>query len=234
MAFVLSATASETLAHEIVGVQSYYACHRTQADAFIRSPNPGSANHDYPLVVLDALGRPTGEHIVVITMQNSSDFDARVTSLGFAWAGESHDFELVQLARSYNQLTTSVGGVRSGTIGPSDYTVLRSVVGPSSLGDVEFSIRNDVHGVPGFPHTTLDFALVTGNTFSGGKPTDGLAKDGVRHEIAFKGAFPVAVAAAHIEELLNDAYLRFRSVGPTGDESDTGIFVNLLPRVSCP
>ena len=74
-----------TAAHEIVGVQSYYRCQLTQARAFIRSPNPGPTNHDYPLVVVDGNGQPTGEYLVVMTLQNQSDFDARVTAVGFAW-----------------------------------------------------------------------------------------------------------------------------------------------------
>lgn len=234
VAFVAWSAGHEALAHEITGVQSYYACHASQATAFVRSPNPGSGNQDYPLVVLDERGRPTGEHIVVITLQNSSDFDARVTSLGFAWTGESGDFQLVQLGRTYNQLTNSTAGGRRGSAGPADYTVMRSIVSPSPIGDVEFAIRNDVHGVPGFPHTTLDFALVTGQTFSGGKPSDGLANDRLRHEIAFKGVLPKTVAASHIEDLLNDAYVRFRLVGSTGDGSDTGIFKSQLPPISCP
>ena len=225
----------DSLAHEVVGVQSYYTCRPTLARAFLRSPNPGAGNQDYPLAVLDASGNPTGEHIVVISVQNSSDFDARVTAVGFAWPEAAGAFELVRLHRRYNELTTNNAGVRAGTIGPNDYTVVPSFVITQSPGDVELSVRQDVHGVPGFPHTTLAFALVTGNTFSGGQPGAGLAPDAVRHELAFKGVLPTGVTGLlDIEGLLNDSYVRFRQVGWDGEGSETGIWRNLLPPVSCP
>jgi len=233
VALTLVCASTESLAHEVLGVQSYYSCQPTVARAFLRSPNPGTGNRDYPLVVIDANGDPTGEYIVVITLQNQSDFDARMTAVGFAWA-EASGFELVQLNRAYNELTTNVSGTRTGTIGPHDYAVAPSFTISQSQGNVEFSIREDIRGVPGFPHTALSFALVTGNTFSGGKPDDGLATDVIRHQIAIKGVLPIATGLSQIEELLNAAYVRFRQVGWNGEGSDTGIWRNLLPPVSCP
>ena len=105
VALILSGTGTESLAHEIAGVQSYYACKPTLARAFLRSPNPGAGREDYPLRVLDTNGTPTGEHIVVITVENASAFDARVTAAGFTWPFETGPIELVQLNRSYNELT---------------------------------------------------------------------------------------------------------------------------------
>lgn len=224
---------SQSAAHEIVGVQSYYRCQPTLARAFIRSPNPGSTNHDYPLVVVDANGRPTGEYMVVITLQNQSDFDARVTAVGFDWP-EGAGFELVQLFRSYNQLTTNNNGTRTGVVGPNDYAAIPSLTIPQAQGDVALSIREDTVGVPGFARTALSVALVTGNTFAGGRPGDGLAVDGDRHQVAFKGVLPAATGLSPIETLLDDAYVRFRQVGLDGDGSETGVLRTLLPSVSCP
>jgi hypothetical protein len=99
---------------------------------------------------------------------------------------------------------------------------------------VEFSVRLSVRGVPGFPHTSLDFALVTGNTFSGGEPEAGLANDNTRHQIAFKTTLPNGSGLPLIETLLNDSYVRFRHVGLDAEGSETGIWRNLLPAVSCP
>lgn len=226
------AAAGDSLAHEIVGVTSYSACRRTQATAFLRSPNPGALNQDHPLQVVDAAGTPTGEHIVVLSVQNASDFDARVTAMGFAWGGQAGGFELVELFRTYNQLTINNGGVRRGTIGPLDYRVVPSVTIPQSPS-VVLSIRHGIHGVPAFPHTSLTMALVTGNTFAGGEPRAGLGNDGLRHVIAFKGILP-AGGADHIETLLDDSYVRFRQVGVDGEGSETGILLKHLPSISCP
>ncbi len=230
VALVVSSTAGPASAHEIVGVQSYYTCQFTQARAFLRSPNPGSTNQDFPLVVVDAAGQPTGEEIVVITVENASTFDGRVTAVGFAWGPDATGFELVQLNRTYNDLTTSIGGVRRGTIGPADYAEVASVNFSQAQGTVAFRIRQDVNGVPGFPHTWLSAAMVTGNTFSGGRPSDGLANDGTRHVVAIKGVVPAGV---NIEQLLNDAYVRFRQVGLNEDGSETGVYRVSLPPVQC-
>lgn len=234
VALILSGTGTESLAHEIAGVQSYYACKPTLARAFLRSPNPGAGREDYPLRVLDTNGTPTGEHIVVITVENASAFDARVTAAGFTWPFETGPIELVQLNRSYNELTLDDKGVRTGSVRPEDYAVVPAIAISQSHGDVEFSIRQDVHGVPGFPHTLLNFALVTGNTFAGGKPGDGLATDAVRHVIAVKVMAQNVSGLPNIEALLDSAYVRFRQVGFDGDGSETGIWRNLLPTVSCP
>ena len=226
-------TAAPSFAHELVGVQSYQGCQLTQARAFLRSPNPGTGRQDFPLVVLNSAGNPTGEFLIVITVQNSSDFDARVTALGFDWPGNAGKFELVQLHRTYNALTTDNAGVRTGTIRPEDYTVVPSIAVTQAQGDVQFALRDNVRGVPGFPGASLDVALVTGNTFSGGKPSDGLATDAFRYQLAFKGVLPAGSRDDDIEVLLNDSFVRFRNVGPVGDGSETGIWRNLLAPLSC-
>ena len=234
MAFVGLGTGGTSLAHEVVGVQSYYACQLTRARAFLRSPNPGAGNRDYPLAVVDPAGSPTGEHIVVITIQNASDFDARLTALGFAWSSDGGSFDLVQLYRGYNDLTANNAGVRTGTIAPNDYAVV-SAFTLVQAPNVELSVRPGIQGVPGFPDTNLSFALATGNTFSGGRPTGGLATDGTRHQIAFKGVLPAgANGSPDIEELLNRSYVRFRQVGADSDGAETGIWRNLLPPATCP
>ena len=237
VSLVVSVAAVTAAGHEIVGVQSYYTCQANFARAFLRSPSPGAGNVDYPLVVVDAGGNPTGEHLMVMTIQNASSFDARVTAIGFSFPGDLEGYELVQLHKSYNDLTTNAGGVRTGTAGPGDYTELESVSIRQSHGDVQFSIREDIHGVPGFPHTGLDFALVTGKTFAGGKPGEGLAADSIRHLVATKGFLPVDPDTGNlleIEGLLNYSYARFRQVGPSGDGNETGVWRNLLPPISCP
>lgn len=232
-ASIVLAGGAGLLAHEIVGVQSYSACAAGQARAFLRSPNPGTGNRDFPLVVRDEGSDPTGEHIVVMTLQNSSTFDARVTAVGFAWAGEVGGFELVQLSQSYNDLTTNDAGVRTGSAHPGDFAVVPAIAIAQAHGDVTFSVRQGVHGVPDFPNTILSFALVTGNTFSGGQPEDGLATDTSRHQIAVKGVLPTGGGPLDIEELLNDVYVRFRRVGQSGEGSETGIWRNLLPIIAC-
>jgi len=237
VSLVVSVAAATAAGHEIVGVQSYYTCQANLARAFLRSPNPGAGNVDYPLVVVDAGGNPTGEDIMVMTIQNASSFDARVTSIGFDFPGDLGGYEFVQLHKSYNDLTTNAGGVRTGTAGPGDYTELESVSIGQSHGDVRFSIREDIHGVPGFPHTGLDFALATGKTFAGGRPGEGLATDSIRHLVAVKGFLPAdpdTGSLLEIEGLLNSSYVRFRQVGPNGDDNETGIWRNLLPPISCP
>lgn len=231
IAVAIASTGRPLLAHEIIGVQSYYTCQLAQARAFLRSPNPGAANQDFPLTVIDAGGQPTGEQIVVFTLENASTFDGRVTAVGFAWGPDAAGLELVRLNRAYNDLTTSVGGIRRGTIGPADYAPVASVGFSQPQGIVEFTVRQDVNGVPGFPHTRLSAAIVTGKTFSGGQPSDGLATDSIRHLVAMKGVVP---AGLHIEQLLNDAYVRFRQVGANEDGSETGVYRNLLPPILCP
>jgi hypothetical protein len=233
VALTLLSGGRQAAAHEIVGVQSYNRCQPTLARAFLRSPNPGTGNRDYPLVVIDASGDPTGEYVVVMTLQNQSDFDARATAVGFAWPEPASRFDLIQLYRPYNELTTNTNGTRTGAIGPNDYAVVPSFTISQSQNDMAFSTDRNVHGVPGFPHTVLSFALVTGRTFSGGNPNEGLASDAVRHQIAFKGMLSTGAGLPQIEDLLNDAYVRFRRVGVDGEGSETGIWRNLLPPISC-
>lgn len=98
--------------------------------------------------------------------------------------------------------------------------------------DTEFRLENEVAHVPYFPHTILDFALLTGRTFPSGNPHDGLAPSATPTRFCVSGPFPRDADGQFtpIETLLNYSYVRFKQVGPDGALDDVGIWEQLLAR----
>jgi hypothetical protein len=76
--------------------------------------------------------------------------------------------------------------------------------------DGNFRLIEQVHNVPGMPDVTLDFALVTGRTFPGGRPADGLAPSTVLTTFCVSGPFDQNTA---IERLLDRGVLRLKEEG---------------------
>ena len=96
--------------------------------------------------------------------------------------------------------------------------------------DSEFRLENEVAHVPDFPHTILDFALLTGKTFPGGNPHDGLAPSATPTKFCVSGPFPRDADGqfTQIETLLNYSFVRFKQVGPDSSLDDVGIWERLL------
>ena len=106
---------------------------------------------------------------------------------------------------------------------PGDLTGF-ALVSPVGTG---FELENEVGQIPGFPHVTLDFALLSGRTFASGNPADGLAPGSAPTQFCVSGPFPRdpsdPTLFLSIENLLNYSFVRFKHVGPEGDFADVGI-----------
>jgi hypothetical protein len=89
--------------------------------------------------------------------------------------------------------------------------------------DGAFRLIEDVARVPELPGVALDFALVTGRTFGGGRPEDGLAPSSTLTTFCVSGPFPQDVP---IEPLLDRGVLRFQRVGADGELGDVAVWVN--------
>lgn len=87
--------------------------------------------------------------------------------------------------------------------------------------DSDFHLIEQVSQVPGLPDATLDFALVTGRTFGGGRPNKGLAPSQTLTTFCVSGPFPQNVP---IERLLDRGVLRLQRVGGDGELSDVAVW----------
>ncbi|MCL6482353.1 MAG: hypothetical protein K6U02_11570 [Firmicutes bacterium] len=93
--------------------------------------------------------------------------------------------------------------------------------------DIGFELSEDPGTVPGFPGVVLDFALVTGRNFAGGRPNLGLPPSNTPTTFCVMGPFDPNLS---IEKLLDNVYIRFQRVGTTGELSDVGIWDKRLPQ----
>lgn len=89
--------------------------------------------------------------------------------------------------------------------------------------DGDFQLIEQVSNVPGLPDVTLDFALVTGRTFGGGRPNAGLPPSSTLTTFCVSGPFPQAMP---IERILDLGVLRFQRVGADGESGDIGVWEN--------
>ena len=80
-----------------------------------------------------------------------------------------------------------------------------------------FRLIEQVTNVPELPDVTLDFALVTGRTFGGGNPHNGLAPSGALTTFCVSGPFDQQLP---IETMLDRGVVRFQSVGQDGEAGD--------------
>jgi hypothetical protein len=87
----------------------------------------------------------------------------------------------------------------------------------------DFHLIEGVTQVPGLPDVTLDFALVTGRTFAGGRPNAGLAPGSTLTTFCVSGPFSQDIG---IERLLDRGVLRVQRVGADGELSDVAIWEN--------
>ena len=87
--------------------------------------------------------------------------------------------------------------------------------------DSDFRLIEQVSHVPGLPDATLDFALVTGRTFGGGRPNSGLPPSPTLTTFCVSGPFPPNVP---IERLLDHGVLRLQRVGADGELGDVAVW----------
>lgn len=73
---------------------------------------------------------------------------------------------------------------------------------------------------PGFPGATMDFAVVTGTHFAGGRSKNGIYADEGAVRICVSGPFPFTP----IETLLNGVFVGFRGDDPTTSGFDIGVW----------
>ena len=131
------------------------------------------------------------------TIVNTSQFDARITGIGF---------------------DLPPGGNAS----PSGLNVFTGNVVFAPAG-VNFTFTDAGLGnVPQFDDAVLDFAFITGNNFAGGNPNEGLPPGidpGDEASFVISGA---GFAGMTEEEICNAVYVRFQRVGADGEGSDVG------------
>ena len=133
-----------------------------------------------------------GTNQFTFTITNTSQFDARITGIGFDLA--SGDFT--------NNTSSGLNGF-AGT----------SVVG--------FTFRDTALGnVPQFDNAVLDFGFTTGASanFNGGTPDDGVAPGGIRTFSVISTIF----AGMSEEDICEAIFVRFQRVGANGQGSDVG------------
>jgi hypothetical protein len=92
-----------------------------------------------------------------------------------------------------------------------------------SATDGAFGLIEQVTHIPELRDVTLDFALVTGRTFGGGRPNAGLAPSSTLTTFCVSGPFLQDVP---IERLLDRGVLRVQRVGPSGELGDVAIWEN--------
>jgi hypothetical protein len=84
-----------------------------------------------------------------------------------------------------------------------------------------FRLVENVTRVPGLRDVTLDFALLTGRTFGGGRPGSGLAASTDLSTFCVSGPFPRDMP---IERLLDGGVMRLQRVGMDGELGDVAVW----------
>lgn len=124
----------------------------------------------------------------------------------------------VRNSSPYDARITSIGfHLSDSTIGETltGFTLLDAPAG--------FDLIEHVSNVPQLPDVVLDFALVTGRTFGGGRPNLGLAfSPSTLTQFCVSGPFDPSVP---IERIIDHGVLRFQRVGPDGQAGDIAIAV---------
>ena len=131
------------------------------------------------------------------TIVNTSQFDARITGIGF------------DLPPGGNASPSGLNGF-TGNV----------TFQPAGVG---FSFTDAGLGnVPQFDDAVLDFGFITGSNFAGGDPNDGLPPGidpGDEATFVISGA---GFAGMTEEQICNAVYVRFQRVGRDGEGSDVG------------
>ena len=84
-----------------------------------------------------------------------------------------------------------------------------------------FHLIEGVFNVPERPDAVLDFAIVTGHTFGGGRPDLGLPRSLTRTRFCVVGPFDQTLP---IERMIDHGVLRFQRVGADGEAGDIAVF----------
>lgn len=120
----------------------------------------------------------------------------------------------VRNTSEYDARITAIGLELPGE--PTGFTLV-------SPTDGDFRVIEQVTQVPGLPDVTLDFALVSGRTFGGGRPQSGLAPSASLTTFCVSGPFPQNIP---IERLLDRGVLRVQRAGVDGELGDVAIWEN--------
>ena len=138
---------------------------------------------------------------LTFTVRNTSQFDARITGIGF-------------------DLPPAGNGSPSGLNGFTGNVTFQ----PAGVG---FAFSDaDLGNVPQFNSTVLDFGFITGSNFAGGNPNDGLPPGidpGDEATFVVSGA---GFAGMTEGQICNAIFVRFQRVGANGQLSDVGVPTN--------
>ena len=132
-----------------------------------------------------------------LTINNTSQFDARITGIGF------------DLPPAGNASASGLNGFTGNVV--FQPTGVDFVFSDAALGNV-----------PQFDNAVLDFGFLTGSNFAGGDPNDGLPPGidpGDEASFVISGA---AFAGFTEAEICNAIFVRFQRVGADGEGSDVG------------
>ena len=157
------------------------------------------------------VGLEHGRPLVAARVQSPS---AQLTDFPDPIAGTDLSIVCIRV-RNTSEFDSRITGI--GLELPGDLTGF-TLVSPT---DSDFHLIEQVSQVPGLPDATLDFALVTGRTFGGGRPNTGLAPSASLTTFCVSGPFPQNVP---IERLLDRGVLRVQRVGGDGELSDVAIW----------
>lgn len=138
-----------------------------------------------------------GTNTFTFTINNTSPFDARITSIGFDLPPTGND---------------SASGL-DGFTGSVDFQ-------PAGVNFV-FS-DGDLGNVNQFDDAVLDFGFLTGSNFSGGDPNEGLPPGIAPGDEATFTVSGDAFAGFTEEQICNAIFVRFQRVGEDGEGSDVG------------
>ena len=120
----------------------------------------------------------------------------------------------VRNSSPYDSRITAIGFDVPGNA--TGYTLISPV-------DSGFHLIEQVSNVPELNDATLDFALVTGRTFGGGRPNEGLAPSATLTTFCVSGPFP---QSQPIERLIDSGVVRMQRVGPGGEAGDILVWEN--------
>ena len=159
------------------------------------------------------VGLEHGRPLVAARVQSPN---AQVTDLPVAIAGTDLSVVCFKVRNTsdFDSRITAIGLDLPGAL--TGFTMV-------SPTDSEFHLIEQVSHVPGLPDVTLDFALVTGRTFGGGRPHSGLAPSASLTTFCVSGPFPQDVP---IERLLDRGVLRVQRVGVDGELGDVAVWEN--------
>jgi len=159
--------------------------------------------------------------VFVVGATNPTLATALVTNCEFDAATNTLTFTIQNTSPFAARITAIGFDLPGGTF--NGFTLASSPVGGFTLDD-------DPGNVPQFPPVELDFALTTGGGFAGGGGGGIAAGASLSFSVSGAGFASFDASEATEAAICNAIFVRFQSVGPTGQLSDVGVPGNPVPE----